>query len=402
MPVAVQSCAERFAANWKAQNPTDKEEEQTSLDDSLTNLQWLHSINIQDIAPTTTSIAPSPSPSSNSCDSDDHSDSSDGYKDINRKEPNIDYKNDANHKPPYSYATLICMAMRETNKTKITLSAIYKWIKENFMYYRVADPTWQNSIRHNLSLNKCFVKVARNKNEPGKGGFWKIDPAYADMFVDGVFKRRRGVNTQKPSKKSSSKQCKKTTSKRSADCLTSPLDDDNEPCDRKKYKPVKIKIERDDDDDFFSEEEVAPFSGGIKEEFSWMTVLTNDEIDESIREIADAHGISFESSSIPATGLCGLSTPVYLSPPPSTDSTTNDSFQVDPELDLTIRGVGLFPPRENLATPSPTTLTDATHSVFNMPPSPPLMYEEDHPWAETSNDLVDCFELDDNNNNSIW
>lgn len=46
MPVAVQSCAERFAANWKAQNPTDKEEEQTSLDDSLTNLQWLHSINI--------------------------------------------------------------------------------------------------------------------------------------------------------------------------------------------------------------------------------------------------------------------------------------------------------------------------------------------------------------------
>ena len=88
------------------------------------------------------------------------------------------------------------------------------------------------------------------------------------MFVDGVFKRRRGVNTQKPSKKSSSKQCKKTTSKRSADCLTSPLDDDNEPCDRKKYKPVKIKIERDDDDDFFSEEEVAPFSGGIKEEFS--------------------------------------------------------------------------------------------------------------------------------------
>ena len=159
MPVAVQSCAERFAANWKAQNPTDKEEEQTSLDDSLTNLQWLHSINIQDIAPTTTSIAPSPSPSSNSCDSDDHSDSSDGYKDINRKEPNIDYKNDANHKPPYSYATLICMAMRETNKNKITLSAIYKWIKENFMYYRVADPTWQVNKSNTLMLKFiCLVK----------------------------------------------------------------------------------------------------------------------------------------------------------------------------------------------------------------------------------------------------
>ena len=160
MPVAVQSYAERFAANWKAQNPEHDEDEKSSLDDSLTNLQWLHSISIQDIAPVTTSIAPSPSPSSNSCDSDDRSDSSDGYKDINSKEPNIDYKNDANHKPPYSYATLICMAMRETNKTKITLSAIYKWIKENFMYYRVADPTWQ--VRNFQQLFFSFYYIFRD------------------------------------------------------------------------------------------------------------------------------------------------------------------------------------------------------------------------------------------------
>lgn len=237
--------------------------------------------------------------------------------------------------------------------------------------------------------------MARNKNEPGKGGFWKIDPAYADMFVDGVFKRRRGVNTQKPSKKSSLKPCKKATKR------SSKQDQDDEPWAKKKFKPVKIKIERQDDDDFFMEEEIAPFSGGIKEEFSWMTVLTNDEIDESIREIADAHGISFDSS-IPATSLSGFTTPVCLSPPPSTDSTDADNFQVEPDLDLTIRGVGLLPPRENLATPSPTTLTDAAQSVFNMPPSPPLMYEEEHPWAETDSDFMDCFELDENNNHDIW
>lgn len=54
----------------------------------------------------------------------------------------------------------------------------------------------QNSIRHNLSLNKCFKKVPRQKNEPGKGGFWQIDPQYADMFVNGIFKRRRTSSNQ--------------------------------------------------------------------------------------------------------------------------------------------------------------------------------------------------------------
>ncbi|MFT7812167.1 forkhead box protein J1-B-like [Arapaima gigas] len=102
-----------------------------------------------------------------------------------------DYRTNPLVKPPYSYATLICMAMQASKETKITLSAIYSWITENFSYYRHAEPSWQNSIRHNLSLNKCFRKVPRQKDEPGKGGFWQIDPQYADMFVDGVFKRRR-------------------------------------------------------------------------------------------------------------------------------------------------------------------------------------------------------------------
>ncbi|XP_024127512.1 forkhead box protein J1-A [Oryzias melastigma] len=105
--------------------------------------------------------------------------------------PDADYRTDARVKPPFSYATLICMAMQASKKSKITLSCIYKWITDNFCYYRHADPTWQNSIRHNLSLNKCFIKVPRQKDEPGKGGFWKIDPQYAERLLSGSYKKRR-------------------------------------------------------------------------------------------------------------------------------------------------------------------------------------------------------------------
>ncbi|KAK7938744.1 hypothetical protein WMY93_002070 [Mugilogobius chulae] len=123
----------------------------------------------------------------------------------------VDYKTNPYVKPPYSYATLICMAMSASKKSKITLASIYSWITENsattatptppgryalyiiynFCYYRHADPTWQNSIRHNLSLNKCFIKVPRQKDEPGKGGFWRIDPQYAERILSGAYKKRR-------------------------------------------------------------------------------------------------------------------------------------------------------------------------------------------------------------------
>ncbi|KAM9744859.1 forkhead box protein J1-A [Menidia menidia] len=103
----------------------------------------------------------------------------------------VDYRRHAAIKPPFSYATLICMAMQAAKGAKLTLAAIYRWITDNFCYYRHADPTWQNSIRHNLSLNKCFIKVPRGKGEPGKGGFWRIDPAYAERLLSGAHRKRR-------------------------------------------------------------------------------------------------------------------------------------------------------------------------------------------------------------------
>lgn len=86
-------------------------------------------------------------------------------------------------KPGHSYATLIGMAILRAQNRRLTLSQIYKWISDTYSFYNAQDAGWQNSIRHNLSLNKNFIKQERPKDDPGKGNYWAIEPGMEHLFM---------------------------------------------------------------------------------------------------------------------------------------------------------------------------------------------------------------------------
>jgi len=106
-------------------------------------------------------------------------------------------------KPPYSYIALIVMAIQASPVKRCTLSDIYAFLQQKFPFFRGSYHGWKNSVRHNLSLNECFIKLPKGLGRPGKGHYWTIDPSAEFMFEEGSFRRRprgfrRKCQTLKP------------------------------------------------------------------------------------------------------------------------------------------------------------------------------------------------------------
>ncbi|CAO3664045.1 hypothetical protein G6F70_001443 [Rhizopus microsporus] len=113
-------------------------------------------------------------------------------------------------RPPFSYSSLIAQAILASENERMTLRDIYNWIINKYpALYNADDTGWQNTIRHNLSLNRCFKKVPKDEldEHKGKGGYWTIDPTYMEKFKNGAFARGASASMRKRPVSSPSSPC---------------------------------------------------------------------------------------------------------------------------------------------------------------------------------------------------
>ncbi|XP_064619494.1 forkhead box protein unc-130-like [Lineus longissimus] len=92
-------------------------------------------------------------------------------------------------KPEFSYIAMIAKAILSTPQKRMILGDIYQYVMDNFAYYNNNERAWRNSIRHNLSLNECFIKSGRC--EGGKGNYWSIHHTCVEEFARGDYSRRQ-------------------------------------------------------------------------------------------------------------------------------------------------------------------------------------------------------------------
>lgn len=86
-------------------------------------------------------------------------------------------------KPNYSFPKMIGMALLEAKEERLPVGGIYTYIEEHFPYFRAAKKGWRNSVRHNLSLNKYFVKCAREAVDKRRGTLWGFAPAMRERMI---------------------------------------------------------------------------------------------------------------------------------------------------------------------------------------------------------------------------
>ncbi|XP_070577420.1 forkhead box protein N3-like isoform X2 [Ptychodera flava] len=153
-------------------------------DEELTSLSWLHSTDLLK------NINGTDFENESKSKENDMNGLTDRSGNLNHP-PNATYdaKQQLNSKPPFSFSCLIFMAIEDAPNKRLPVKDIYQWIVDHFPYFQNAPTGWKNSVRHNLSLNKCFKKVEKEKGQTiGKGSLWCVDPEYRPNLLQALKK----------------------------------------------------------------------------------------------------------------------------------------------------------------------------------------------------------------------
>ncbi|XP_016389655.1 forkhead box protein N2 [Sinocyclocheilus rhinocerous] len=160
---------------------TSLDRSSSSGDEELTNLNWLHENLLQNFTLGSPEAQSRPSPLFDI-------EGNHGASVISSAAAHA--RESVKSKPPFSFSLLIYMAIEQSPSKSLPVKDIYGWILEHFPYFSSAPTGWKNSVRHNLSLNKCFRKVERSLGKVnGKGSLWCVDPEYRPNLIQALKKQ---------------------------------------------------------------------------------------------------------------------------------------------------------------------------------------------------------------------
>lgn len=181
------------------------------------------------------------------------------YHKRNQKTKSLSFDNkksvQTTQKPPYSYAELIAQAIISVPTYKLPLNKIYEWIATNYPFYKLSETGWQNSIRHNLSLNNSFCKVQRTEDDPGKGCYWTIVKDQRQKFENLLSKKVGAKITAVINKRTNPKKRYKTFSDSESELSESEYEDEDDMLYKDKIiiRPKKMRKTESSDDMAYTE-----------------------------------------------------------------------------------------------------------------------------------------------------
>ncbi|KAF9225552.1 hypothetical protein BS17DRAFT_778758 [Gyrodon lividus] len=82
---------------------------------------------------------------------------------------------DTDGRPQHTLPVILRCAILGSAKKRLTIRDIYAAMENKYVYFRNAGPTWKQSVRHHLSLNRLFERQPRPVTDPGFGSYWTVN-----------------------------------------------------------------------------------------------------------------------------------------------------------------------------------------------------------------------------------